>query len=256
LQLTRRSTEQERVMLSSIRKLSGCRILAIDGEAGRVRDVYFDDTRWVVRYLVVDTSGWLSEQSVLISPSVVTSIDWETRAIGVNLTRAQVELSPDMSAHEPVSRQQEAEYWPYAAYWSWGAMPVIVPPDPLIRAEVEARRRADQAGPDAHLRSSRVVRGYHIQASDDSIGHVADFLFDEDSWAIRYLIADTRNWLPGKHVLISPQWIRAVNWGDREFRVALTRWQIEGSPEYDAAHLPSRDSPKTPHGEREGASLR
>jgi hypothetical protein len=99
----------------------------------------------------------------------------------VNPTRAQVELSPDISTHEPISRQQEAEYWPYAAYWSWGAMPVIVPPDPLIRAKVEERRRADQAGVDAHPRSSQVVRGYHIQASDDSIGHVADFLFDEDT---------------------------------------------------------------------------
>lgn len=240
-------------MLSSIKKLTGCRILAVDGEAGRVRDVYLDDDQWVVRYLVVDTSDWLSEQSVLISPSAVTSVDWETRAIAVNLTRAQVELSPDMSTHEPVSRQQEAEYWPYAAYWSWGAMPVIVPPDPLIRAKVEARRRADQAGPDAHLRSSRVVRGYHIQASDDSIGHVADFLFDEKTWAIRYLIADTRNWLPGKHVLISPQWIHAVNWGDREFRVALTRRQIEESPEYDAEHLPAQHHRKAQHGKHENA---
>jgi len=240
-------------MLNSIKKLSGCRILAVDGEAGRVRDAYIDDDQWVVRYLVVGTSGWLSEQGVLLSPSAVTSIDWKTRAIAVNLTRAQVKHGPDIRTHEPVSRQQEAEHWPYAAYWAWGTMPVIVPTDPLVSAMVEERRRTDQAGIDAHLRSSQVVWGYHIQASDDSIGHVADFLFDEDSWAIRYLIADTRNWLPGKHVLISPQWIQAVNWGDREFRVALTRQQIEESPEYDAERLPAQDHRKAQHGKRENA---
>lgn len=242
-------------MLSSVKKLSGCRILAVDGEAGRVREAYFNDDQWVVSYLVVDTSEWLSEQSVLIPPSAVNSIDWETRALAVSLTREQVESSPDIDTHKPVSRQQEAEYWPYAAYWAWGAMPVILPPDPQIRAEAEERRRihAHRADNDAHLRSSRAVHGYHIQASDDSIGHVADFLFDEATWVIRYLIADTRNWLPGKHVLVSPRWIRAVNWNERELRVALTRRQIEESPEYDVAHLPPRDFAKTPHGKRENA---
>jgi uncharacterized protein YrrD len=226
-------------MLNSIKNLGGCRILASDGEAGRVRDVYLDDRQWAVRYLVVDTRKWLSEQSVLIVPSAVTSIDWDKRSIALNLTRAQVALSPDMSTHEPVSRQQEAEYWPYTSVWSWGEMSVIVPLETQIREKERRRLRVVHASADTHLRSSRVVRGYHVQATDDSIGHVADFLFDEDTWEIRYLIADTRNWLPGKHVLISPRRVHDVSWSDREFRVSLTRRQIERSPEYDARHLPA-----------------
>jgi sporulation protein YlmC with PRC-barrel domain len=234
-------------VLSNIKKLIGCRILAIDGECGRVRDVYFDDDQWKVRYLVVDPNGWFGEQSVLIPPSAVLSLDWETRAVAVRLTRRQVESSPDIDTHKPVSRQQEAAYWPYATYWGWGAMPVIMPPD----ADVEERRRTDHAGGDAHLRSSRAVQGYHVQASNDSIGHVADFLFDEATWGICYLIVDTRNWLPGKHVLVSPRWVRAVKWSEREFRVALTRREIEEGPEYDAAHLPLRDPAKASHRTRE-----
>jgi hypothetical protein len=225
-------------MLNSIKNLNGCRILATVGEAGRVRDVYIDDGEWTVRYLVVDPCKWLNEQSVLIPPTAVTSIDWEARSVSVNLTQEQVDRSPDMSTHEPVSRQQEVEYQPYSSVWAWG-MPVILPVDPRTHVRRASRRRTNAANGDSHLRSSRVVRGYHIQATDDSIGHVADFLFDDKSWAIRYLIADTRNWLPGKHVLISPQRVDDVSWAEREFRVDLTRQQIERSPEFDAEHLPA-----------------
>jgi hypothetical protein len=229
-------------MLNSINSLFGFRILATDGEAGRIRDVYIDDRQWTVRYLVVDTCKWLNEKSVLILPSAVTSMEQEPRAIKVNLTRAEVDLSPDMSTHKPVSRQLEARYWPYASVWAWGEMSVIVPLETQVRLRQEENGLEDQAGADAHLRSGRMVRGYHIQATNDSIGHVADFLYDEKTWAIRYLIADTRNWLPGKHVLISPQTVNDVDWGDREFRVSLTRRQIEQSPEYDADHLTSISS--------------
>ena len=226
-------------MLNSIRKLRGCRVFATDGVAGRVRDAYVDDREWIVRWLVVDTRGWLSDRTVLLAPSVVSGVDWHARTIALGITRARVDHSPDTSTHEPVSRQREAQAWPYAAYWPWGAMPVLLPPPVQLNPGKEARTAADQAGPDAHLRSCRVLRGYHIKAMDESIGHAADFLFDDRTWAIRYLIADTRNWLPGKHVLIAPQRIHEVSWSNRELRVSLTRRQIEGSPEYDAEHLPA-----------------
>jgi hypothetical protein len=73
------------------------------------------------------------------------------------------------------------------------------------------------------------------------IGHVADFLFEEETWAIRHLVVDTHNWLPGKRVLVAPQWIRRVSWSERTLSVALTRKQIEQSSEYDPKYLLSRD---------------
>ncbi len=239
-------------MLHSIKRLDGIRIMATadEGEVGKVKEVYFDDEQWVVRYLVVDTGGWLGGRSVLISPYAVQSIDWPHHALFVNLTRNQVQGSPGIDTDKPVSRQQETEYhryygypqyWESATFWAWGAMPVVTAPDPQIRQEEEARRQTEarRAGADAHLRSSKVVLGYRIEASDDSIGHVADFLFDEKTWAIRYLIVDTRNWLQGKDVLVSPEWIGAVSWSERTLSVALKRAEIEQSPEYDPAHAPS-----------------
>lgn len=246
-------------MLHSIKKLEGIRILTAGEEVGSVEEVYFDDEQWVIRYLIVDTGGWLGGRLVLISPYAVQSIDWLHRTLFVKLTRQQVEGAPGIDTHKTVSRQQEAEYhryygypqyWQSETFWAWGAMPVISPPDPQIREEEEARRRADakRAGADAHLRSSEVVLGYRIEASDDSIGHVADFLFDEKTWAIRYLIVDTRNWLHGKHVLVSPQWIREVSWSERTLNLAITRRQIEQSPEYDPGHVPSEEYERALHG--------
>lgn len=238
-------------MLQSVKELRGFRVRATDGEIGEVREVYFDDDRWVVRYLIVDTGGWLRGRKVLISPYAVSSIDHSGRAVVVNLTRAQVESSPDIDTDKPVSRQQEAEYhnyygypvyWPYTTAWAWGAMPVVVPQDPEIRDQImeEHRAREEESGGDTHLRSSKEVAGYHIEATDASVGHVEDFLFEPDSWAIRYLVVDTRNWLPGRKVLISPQWIRNISWSERSVSVDLTRADIENSPEYDPSHPPTR----------------
>ena len=231
-------------MLQAIKNLEHCRIIATDGQVGTVRDVYFDDERWVVRYLVVETGSWLSARRVLISPYAVRFIDWQTRAVVVNLTRDQVKNSPHIDTDKPVSRQQEDEfnrhygypqYWPYSTYWAWGEIPLLVPPTQQDQevAEFGSRFPQDSNRADGHLRSSQVVIGYHLQATDAFLGRVADFLFDEETWAIRYLVADTRSWLPGKQVIVAQDSIREVNWGEQSVDLALTRLELEKSPAYD-----------------------
>lgn len=255
-------------MLHSLNALRKFHVHAADGDIGEVTDGYFDDERWVIRYLVVSTGSWLNGREVLISPYSVARVDEAGSAIVTQLTRRQVEGSPSIDTAKPISRQQEESYlsyfgypvyWPYTTLWAWGATPVVMPPGPVGEPVARpagppavappasvggppAGNAATPAGSSAatHLRSAREVTGYHIQGSDDAVGHVEDFLFEDDSWAIRYLAADTRNWLPGKHVLISPQWIREVSWPERLVVVQLTREEIEGSPQYDPKHLPSR----------------
>jgi hypothetical protein len=234
-------------MLHSLAGLRRFRVHAADGDIGEVSDAYFDDERWVVRYLTVSTGSWLSGRAVLISPYSVSRIDDAGLAMVTNLTRKQVEESPSIDTAKPISRRQEASYlsyygyplyWPYTTLWAWGAMPTVMPPDPQLRTELfEA---ADGQSADSHLRSCREVTGYHIQGTDDAMGHAEDFLFEDGTWAIRYLAVDTRNWLPGKHVLISTEWIREVSWAERLVVVNLSRSAIEASPKYDPKHLPSR----------------
>jgi uncharacterized protein YrrD len=245
-------------MLRSVKKLEHFRILATDSEVGSVTDTYFDDGQWVVRYLIVEAGDWLHDRKVLISPHAVTSVDWNALAIVTNLSRLQIQDSPSIDTDKPVSRQHESEYlryYGYPEYWSsstyspWGAMPIV-------RPVADIPVWGDQQGPteampvpagDEHLRSSRHVIGYHIEASDAGIGHVEDFLFDDQSWAIRYAIIDTRNWLPGKHVLLPPERIRNVNWAERSVFVDMPRETVRSSPAYDPDRSFRKPAPKSPH---------
>ena len=94
---------------------------------------------------------------------------------------------------------------------------------------------------DLHLRSSKDVTGRAIQARDGEIGHVSDFVVDDEDWAIRYLVVDTRNWWPGKKVLISTQWIERISWAESKVCINLTRDAVRGAPEYTEEALITRD---------------
>ncbi len=230
-------------MLYRMEKLIGMTIGASDGEIGKVKDVYFDDHHWTARYLVVDTGGWLENKSVLISPFSVEKIDWDLDVVHLRLSRQQIKDSPPIDTNKPVSRQHEVDflgYYGYPGYWGgplvWGPMsyPVMLP------AATERPLNAPLPGHipapiDSHLRSANEVAGYHLQATDVSIGHVEDFMVDSENWAIRYLVVDTRNWWPGKHVIIPPQWIKRLEWAERIIYVEVGSETIQHAPEFDPA---------------------
>jgi len=245
-------------MLRSVRELSGLRVGARDGELGKVKDVYFDDERWAIRHLVVATGGWLSGRDVLISPRSVRGIDWRDEVVNVDLTQQQVRNSPGIDTDRPVSRQHEINYYNYYGYpyyWQgnglWGPTmlpypwvgastePLIAsqqPIDPAVAREIEGRVDEERDTADIHLRSCDDVTGYEILATDGSIGALDDFIFDDEAWSIRFLVVDTRKWLPGKHVRLAPGQIDHVSWEDRQVDVKMTRDAVERSPEYDRSN--------------------
>ena len=226
-------------MLRAIEDLDGMRLSATDGPIGTVEDIYFDDQDWTLRYLVVNTGGWLSGRRVLIAPHAVVELHWDERRIEVALTRKRVSGSPPVDTHKPVSRQYETdlnEHYGYPHYWIgpflWG--PIVVPRGYDRTSTVEERERRIQRRQDydPRLRSTNEVGGYRIGALDGTIGHVEDFLYDDETWSLRYLVVDTRNWLPGRHVLVSVEWIDRVDWAQSTAYVELTRDAIRASPRY------------------------
>ncbi len=228
-------------MLINLKQFKGFAIHALDGNLGVAQQFYFDDVSWAIRYLTVDTGGWLSGKRVLISPYSVTGIDWQARRINVSLTKSQVAGSPEVDTHLPVSRQHEAAflgYYAYPYYWGgpslWGPefFPVVLTA-PIAAAPAVADTNKKEESPDSHLRSCDVVTGYFMEATDGEIGHLAGFLMDSETWAIRYLEVATRNWWPGKKVLVSPSWIESLSWMDSEIRTGLSRTVIKSAPEYD-----------------------
>jgi uncharacterized protein YrrD len=229
-------------MLRNAKTLKGYKLDSLDGEIGKVNEFYFDDRHWTIRYLVADTGNWLTGRQVLISPYALRAVRTEEQNIAVELTRKQIEDSPSLKTDQPVSHQFEEGYYGYYGwpkYWGglcrWGTYPYIVR---------NRRNWSESAQPgkawDRHLRSTDSVSGQHVQATDGEIGHVEDFIIDDETWAIRYLILNTHNWWPGKRVLVSPQWIERVSWSESKVFVNLSRETIKQSPEYAHQTTPSR----------------
>jgi uncharacterized protein YrrD len=225
-------------MLRTAGELKGVTIEAMDGDIGGVQDLYFDDQTWTVRYVVVDTGTWLPGRQVLISPFAFQAVPGALR-LRTSLTKERVQNSPSIDADRPVNRQREiefSEYYGYPHYWvgpnRWGDLAYPVMPSQPSIADQEMLARELESG-DPNLRSARDVMGYYIHATDGDLGHVEDFLVDAETWAIRYIIVDTRNWLPGRRVLISPEWIQRVSWEDSKVYVDLSKRHIEAAPEFD-----------------------
>ena len=226
-------------MLRSIKQLYGNKLGASDGEIGHVKDFYFDDRNWAIRYLVADTGTWLPGRQVLLSPYSLGRLDQAEKILRVNLTRKQIEDSPSIESHKPVSRQYEEEYyryfgWPY--YWEgdglWGlsGFPILeLPAEPLLREP------ATMIGPqteraDSHLRSTQAVNGYHLRSGDETIGHVCNFMMDAGNWAIGQLVVKTGHRFSGTEILIPTKDVERISYEESTVYVSLTKEAVEQSP--------------------------
>jgi hypothetical protein len=241
-------------MLRSVKSLEGFAIGATDGAFGKVKDFYFDDEAWVVRYLVVDTSAWLGGRRVLISPYAISQPGWDGTVLPAAITKEQIKNSPGIDTEEPVSRQYEKSYlgyYGYPYYWGgpglWGEN--YHPGTALTGVDAQYHdgyrgylKRPSGDDGDPHLRSCNAVKGYYLGASDGEIGHVQGFLIDDSTWSIRYMIVNTSNWWVGHQVLVSPEWIQQVSWADSKVTVALDREAIKSSPIYTENMVFDRDA--------------
>jgi sporulation protein YlmC with PRC-barrel domain len=232
-------------MLRNLSEIIGYTIGASDGEVGQVTDYLFDDDTWLVRWLVIDTGSWLSGRKVLLPPTVLGDFSPIGNQFAVRLTKQQVKDSPGVDTDLPVSRQFERKtydyygwnpYWSSGLYmggysWGGGGMNPVPYGESLARAEEIAAE--EFAHDDVHLRSVKTVTGYHIQAADGEIGHVADVLVEDADWGIHYLVVDTKNWWHGKSVLISPRSVKDISWTDGLVSLNVNRQAVRESPPYD-----------------------
>jgi hypothetical protein len=244
---------KELAMLNSFDNLTGAGLTATDGAIGHVKAVLFEDIYWTIRYLVVDTENWLTGRELLISPCSVKQALGHGHNLDLWLTRFQIQASPDIYMHQSVTRQHERDHLAYCDYppyqrasdlWVAGGYPVLSRHDPETAAMMEQddRLRANNAvdeqavtnrdydADDVNLHSSIEVSSYAIHASDGSCGHVKDFIFDDGSWTIRYLVVDTAHWWPGgRKVLVATCYIVRIDRANAEVRLSLTRAAVKGS---------------------------
>ncbi|MGK0189797.1 MAG: hypothetical protein ACI9R3_005615 [Verrucomicrobiales bacterium] len=247
-------TRKNQIMLRSIKEMIGYAIDGAEENIGKVKDFLFDDERWGIRYLVADTGGWLSANKVLVSPRHIAEPETGAyaKSLQIDLTKKLLESAPPLEANAPVSRRYEAEfaeyhghapYWGGAEFWGAGAYPDgaagVIPPNPEeVERHAEAVQTIEQ---NCHIRSAEEIIGYDIAATDGEIGHVEDFIADTHQWRLRYLVIDTRNWLPGRKVLIDIDWLNGIDWSVRKASVGLTMEQIKDAPEFRADEPVNRD---------------
>lgn len=237
-------------MLWSLNDLLGHKLDATDGEIGSLHDLLFDQTTSRIRYAVVDTGEWLPGKKVLIAPAVLGQPRSDASLVPVALTRQQIESSPPFEHEERITRADERrlhEHYGWEPYWDRPMAPAAVPfwgtgvvGPGLSEAPtrpIDETRTVSKLDEEPNLQSAGDVVGYYIEARDDDIGHVEDLLIEDESWTLRYIVVDTRNWLPGKQVVVSPQWLSWVSWSERKIGLDLPRDRIENSPEYRGVTL-------------------
>jgi uncharacterized protein YrrD len=228
-------------MLQSITELYGNKLNASDGDIGKIEDFYFDDQFWNIRYLMAETGTWLDERQVLISPFSIERLDLEDEVLVVSLTKKQIEESPLIETHRPVSRQFETEYytyygWPY--YWSGDAI-LGLGGNPVVYAISEEQRKVNEERhlrDDTHLRSTLAIAGYEIEASDGVIGRVVDFLVNDETWAIQEIVVEAGHWYSGKEVLIPINKVKSISFDESKIHVYLTKEGIEKTGEHHIVH--------------------
>jgi hypothetical protein len=213
---TNHSAQRGKKMLIGVDDLIAYGIVAMDGEIGSLRGLFFDDNSWKIHYFIFDTGNWLPGRKVIISPQAVNRFDHQAKTIHVSLTREKIESSPEVDEDEPLSMDLQTRL---DQYYNWSKSSTIT---------------------GRTLQSTVDIIGSYIEADDGDIGHAEDFIVDDAIWVIRYMIVDTANWWPGKMVLISPRWIRFMKWEDRKVQIDLTREQIKSSPEYMPDQAPTR----------------
>lgn len=215
-------------MFQNTLDLYGKQLSASDGIIGSVKDFYFDDETWSLRYMVADIGTWLPGRKVLLPPDAFghggfRRSDEDSEVLRVSLTRQQIEDSPSIETHATVSRQYEKEYYQYygwPGYWQdggmWGAtmMPMVMMPpvDPNLPVRQD----------DVHLRSTKEVTGYHIHAADGVIGSVSGFMVDGVNWKIHELAVESGHWYAGKTIFLLPADIIRISYDDSSVFVNLT----------------------------------
>jgi len=232
-------------MLLATQFFLSTKVVGTDAPLGRIDDLLFDDNSWGLRYLVIDTRSWLPGRKVVLTPAELTDTAWLAKEIKVDRTRQEIEDSPPLEEHEPVSQQREsqlADYfdWPRL----WGTSDALGTETPMgVGSEVaEAGSKAsrEEFSPegrgDPHLRSCTHLKGYEVVAKDGELGAIQNLIIDTEGWRIDQLVVavDDSKWLTNTLRSFEPESVDKIDWEQRHLALDLTLKAIELRPEFNS----------------------
>lgn len=212
-------------------------VLATDGEAGKIDDLYFDEKTWGTAYAAVRIGSRIGGRRVFLPPTALGKPDWEREEFPVAYSKRQVMNSPDfaicLQAFREDERRDRNESW----------IPIWMPsPDVglgimmLVNSEGSDKRLQNSSleEDDPHLRSANAVMGCRVHATDGTIGHVSDLLVDDSTWTVCYLVVSTSRWMPRRRVLITPQSVNTISRVEGLVYVDLTIRKLKSSLLHDS----------------------
>lgn len=224
-------------MLKRLNEINGFSFHTPEGSIGSCKDTLFDDNRWTVRYLDVDTGNWLPGRRVLLSPISLGEPSWETGEIPTQLSKKQIQDSPSLESHLPVSKTWEDSFfnfhgWPYygVGMHMWG-LTHYPDEDDLKKVHEIQTQPQTLSKRKSNLRSSKELIGYEVSTQDGHLGSVEDYLFDTRSWTIRYLVVKTTQAFEADEIIIAPSWVSNIDWTGRQCVLELTQADIKLSPQ-------------------------
>jgi uncharacterized protein YrrD len=236
-------------MLYLLADLEKYTVNAADGYVGKVKDFYFDDRTWKLRFVVAETGIWLKNRKVLLPASAVKSVSTEDRHLNLDMSMYDVKNGPGIENELSLSPQTEIDYLSYYGYSFYRGVSDAHGFDKDAEAKraemfacVDLVRRTYG---DRHLRSCTEMINYDIEASDNQVGYLQSMVFDEADWAITHLLVNTSNWWLGQQVLMEPHLIKDISWGDARLYLNMQRQAVQDAPIFDVETLSSLSAAET-----------
>jgi hypothetical protein len=218
-------------MLYKAKTLVNYALQSLEGDFREIAQFYV--------YVVVEVSGGpFFDRKVLVASSALLGVNESQGRLFANLTRSQIESCPESKDCPPVSRQREPAFHDYydpktKAQDNADMFPYI--PGPDLDADRGKPRPIDRVedGWDRHLRSTHALTEYDVESTDGDVGHIDDFIIDDTTWGIRYLVVSAHRWWPGRKALVSTQWVTRISADDSKVSVNLSQEAVKESPVYD-----------------------
>ena len=230
-------------MLCSLNKLKMYDVVANDGQIGKIKDYYFDEKNWVVRYLLIDSCGYLNRSNGFISTSSVSNIDMRANKIHVNFSISKIGLNTktkkETNPREKKIDIQFSDFFERPSYWGFLDSPWVVGPQGVIYENIPGKNEIRLPSGQPNLPSYNQITRYQVHAIDAFLGQIVDILVNEDTWQFQFLELEKENWTDWQSTLLPYDLIERLNPGARNIEVLTNRNLVLTSPTYNPKSLPN-----------------
>lgn len=197
---------------------------ASDGEMGKIKDVYFDDEKWAIRYAVIDTRKWLPGRKVLLSPRSFINLNEANENLEVEYDKETIRNSPSIMDEQAVSKEAENSiigYYGWSRYWIgnplWGIENGSL--DEPTEEKIMHDQQIDEQQ-EYDLRSEDETIGFKVHASDGKVGRVADMIYDNEYWKTQYIVVrSSESMVEDQYLVYTPEDIESVDWFEEDIYV-------------------------------------